>query len=82
MLDVKTMSPEEATKIIILYRAVLTYRCSTVQSTVRFLYKRVRTSNLGLLLGELKQATQWWSKLDQKTRQRLEIEYKFAAKIR
>lgn len=70
----------EQKKIVILYRAVNTYVRSSVQSTVRFLVPRVTyVPENGC---EFRNALKWWDNLKASERERLEIEYKFAAHIR
>jgi hypothetical protein len=70
--------------IIILYRAVRYYTRSSVQSTVRFLVDRIPLDCIDTKMRiEWGKARYWWEKeLKMADKQRLIIEYKFAAKIR
>jgi hypothetical protein len=76
--------PSAKKMIIILYRAVRYYTRSSVQSTVRFLKDRIPLDCVDTKMRiEWGKARYWWEKeLKVADRQRLTIEYKFAANIR
>lgn len=76
--------PSAQKMIIVLYRAVRYYTRSSVQSTVRFLKDRIPLECINTKMQiEWNKARYWWEKeLKDQERQRLIIEYKFAAKVR
>lgn len=69
----------EIRKIVILYRSATTYRLSSVQSTVRFLNPMVPQELPWSK--EAEEAYLWWEKLTETEREKLNLEYRFAAKI-
>ena len=74
--------PATQKKLIILYRALKFYTHSSVQDTVRFLVPRFPLSDLVNMREEWKEALAWWELgTTNEEKQRLNLEYKFAAKL-
>lgn len=74
--------PTAQKKLIILYRALKFYTHSSVQNTVRFLVPRFPLSDLVNMGTEWKEALAWWELgITDEERQRLNLEYRIAAKL-
>ena len=75
--------PAAQKKLIILFRAVKGNPRDSVQHTIRFLVNRVSTDDIDTKMPyEWDEARYWWERqLNFWDRQRLTLEYKFAAKI-
>jgi hypothetical protein len=83
MFDTVYLLPAAQKKLMILYRAATDYRCSSVQSTVRYLTPKVPLCDFAKVMPyHWACACRWWKGLDAEQRLLMDIQYKFAAKVR